>query len=383
VRKNNLANQLPNFIEFYNNVFKSLGIYGQMERMQEDSPYHRENNVARHTDMVVMNLIQRLSSNSVDVKTSHSPTLALMAAAFHDVGKPHVKEDKFTEERGNYKSFAGHELRSARMWEDFYANHKDYLKSAFNISGVDAYVISVMIEHHRPWGTKNPKKLLNIFRSMLNNKNFLSYLDLLWADNMGRITDDKNNMKNVEEKIQHYILLSNDMDFPIVRSDNTITLSSAPTTDAPTLYVPVGTSGSGKSTFFDKELTTLDVVVHSMDQLRLELYSNDPAIAFKESCDDPEFSSKVMRDFVSKIKDGGSMYIDNTNLSAKRRRVYLTEADRRGYHTCAQLFRVPLDTLKSRRITRDDKQLPESSVVNQYYGLSYPLIGEFSTIVLK
>ena len=378
MRDNEETNLVTNFIEWYHQVFTDSELYKSMATTVESSPYHREKSVAVHTDMVVMNLLSALSR---DVIAPKAMLCGLFAAAFHDTGKPVVVQVKNNEERGDYKSFAEHERASARLWESFYLKNRNFLLSVFGINNIDSYVIAVMIEWHRPWSLKDKEKIKNIHRSLLSRDNISVYHYLLWADNAGRISDDENNLESVKLKISRYREIANEIsNFPIV---DTVydKISMVPETDFElALMMPIGVSGAGKSTFYDSHVASGNAKVHSMDLLRISFYGDDPQVAFKKSMEDSDFSAKVMKDFIQKIKLDQDLYIDNTNLSMKRRRKYLIEARRRKFVTVAYLFRISLDDVLKRQLKRGNKKVPSSSVAKQHAALTYPLIGEFDRI---
>ena len=148
------------FISWYNNDFKTSILWDAMERTSENSPWHREISVAAHTDMVVMTLLGFQNRTLHDNKNA---LLALFAAAFHDVGKPSMRFEKHSEARGTYYSYAEHELRSARLWQDYYMTNRVDMMLRFGLSLQDFYTIAVMIEKHRPWGMKDKTKINGIF----------------------------------------------------------------------------------------------------------------------------------------------------------------------------------------------------------------------------
>ena len=110
--------QTSRLLSWYHNTFKDTSLFRDMEAMTEGSPYHRERNVGIHTDMVVAQYL--LAAEKCDTYD-----LGLLVCIFHDVGKPSSVVHKHNEERGYYKSFPGHEWKSARMWEDYVTTNWD------------------------------------------------------------------------------------------------------------------------------------------------------------------------------------------------------------------------------------------------------------------
>lgn len=151
----------------------------------------------------------------------------------------------------------------------------------------------------------------------------------------------------------------------------------------PILYVAVGPSGSGKSTAFRKLKEKNPNINHfSWDDLRHEWYdANDYARAWEMSCADKEFKNKAQAVFESLIVQNQDLYIDNTNLTVKRRRPYINRARALGYKVVAITFDVDLKTAISRQSTRGDKYVSEGAVRKQFESLQPPTIGEFDKVI--
>jgi predicted kinase len=163
----------------------------------------------------------------------------------------------------------------------------------------------------------------------------------------------------------------------------------------PILFIPIGASGSGKSTFREKLLMdNPNLPVFCLDDLRLEWYidaeedgeySHKEAYskAFERACDDTTFNSKANARYMEMIKTGDDLYVDNTNTSAKRRRFYITEARKRGYYIQAIIFPIELQELIDRQTTRSDKNVPIFAVQRMYMGLQLPSYGDFDGILVE
>ena len=376
--------QLRDFVNWYNNEFKLNGMYQLMETISENSPYHREPTVAAHTDMVVMTLLGLQHNKSTN---AHARLLALFAAAFHDTGKPSMRVEKHSDARGTYYAYSGHELRSARLWQDFYMSNRMMFEDRFQIMIKDFYIVCVMIEKHRPWGIKDMTKISGIFAS-LGDKYSDEWLNLLVADNAGRLQDDPESYKQSIASVDTYRKLHKTHDFDhaaFVKHRAKIMQINKEVNDekfVPRLIMPIAQSGAGKSTAWDRlqkwdvhlNEEALDFWSHSMDSIRANLYGHDAEVAFQKSIKDPDFSKQVQQHFVGLVKERKNIYVDNTNLSAKRRRFYLTEAKKHGYHTRAILFPMSLDAALKQNAERTDKTIPTEVVLRQYFALSMPLM---------
>lgn len=365
---------LRNFVSWYNNEFKFNSLYKVMANISEDSPHHREVNIAAHTDMVVMSLLALQSNNE---HNSRAHLFALFVAAFHDVGKPASRTEKFSADNGKYYSFAGHELRSSRLWWDYYASNIAMMQERFGIKMHDAYEIAVMIEKHLPWNIKNIKKKHAICDS-IGSHNVVGYLQLLAADSAGRISDNVNAFDENIDKIRGLYATFNK------RNIENPTIANPWANDRPILVMPIAQSGAGKSTTWDR-LKTRDPSLFqerprfkrcSMDIVRTELYGTDYEKAFKASTEDKNFMKHVQHDFITLVRNASNIYVDNTNLSAKRRNFYITEARRRDYKICAFLYPMSIQNAVTQNSKRTDKKIPHDVVIRQYMSMSMPLLGD-------
>lgn len=351
------------FIQWYFNEFRSYPVYLKMAGMSEgNSPWHRENTIGIHTDMVVTHYI----ANAPEVWESNE-VLGALACAFHDVGKPRASEKngiKFKPNRGEYLSFGGHEQISARMTEDWFAKHWTDMSTRFNLRPQDIYSVVWMIEYHLPWGVKKQHKLDAIAQTA-NNMNIVApFVQFLMADSYGRLSDDGPDKR---AKTTEWCTT-------FVENTNVVPLAPLYEKDQPVLFMPIAASGSGKSTFF-KNYHLDGQLIHSMDLLRLEWYGDDPEQAFQAACKDKTFESKVKESFKELLKEGKTIFVDNTNLGKKRRAFYITEARRAGFFIIGILMPVSLDEILDRQGLRGDKSIPKDAVIRHYNTLQMPHLG--------
>jgi predicted kinase len=147
----------------------------------------------------------------------------------------------------------------------------------------------------------------------------------------------------------------------------------------PILYIPIGASGSGKSTYLRKlREENPDILSFSWDDLRMEWYDPDNyGNAFRLSTEDKDFITKSQQVFRNMVKTGKDIYVDNTNLTAKRRKFYIDIAKRAGYRTVGIEMPVDVETIVARQKTRGDKNVKETAVRDQHAKLQPPRPGEF------
>jgi predicted kinase len=358
---------------------KTLSLFQRMEGTVEDSPWHREANVLVHTDMVVDQYVRMVDAECYSAHTdsiipwSKEDYLGAIAAAFHDTGKPASEIKKWSEARGDYRAYHGHELLSARIFETYAAERFPML------SGDDIAMVSFIIEHHMPWNVEDKEKRRQLALTANRYGGAEIFARHLLADQCGRFSDDQEaKVKRADEWVEEFMKLADEVKTP---RWNEVVLPD----DAPIMYIPIAPSGAGKST----HLASLrgkhpDMNVFSLDALRHEWYdANDYTKAYEGSVNDKSFEARANARFHAQVKERRPMYIDNTNLSARRRKMYIEAARKNGYRTVAVLMPISLDLLLKRRTSRPDKTVPESAVRQQYNSLQAPLYGEFHTIVVS
>lgn len=351
------------FDEFSTNV----PVFSAMRKTTEDSPWHRESSVAVHTNMVIAHFIAGVTKTEWD----RDDVCRALALAFHDVGKPTSKVEKFSEARGKYFRFSGHEQASARLWEDYACTEWKMLQDLFGLLPRHIYKIGWIIEYHKPWDIKRKDKLTKLALTINELTWADSFGEVIMADTRGRIQDDRPaSMNQAADWVRDMVVLADEL------------ANSSPSLDPskPELCVLIGPSGAGKSTWVANNAP--NHAHYSWDSLRLDWYDADYGKAFEMSCDDKSFMNKAQAEFIRLLKLGDSVVVDNTNLGNKRRSFYITEAKKRGYGIKAVLFPISCHDVVERQSTRGDKQVPMGAVINQYMGMQYPLYGDYDDIVV-
>lgn len=353
---------------------QTLPLFQRMANTVEDSPWHREENVLVHTGMVVREYIKLTDMYDAHTDTmvpwTRNEYLGGIAAAFHDTGKPAAEIKKFSEARGNYRAYHGHELLSARLFETYACDRAPMFTAA------EIALVSFIIEHHMPWSVEDKEKRRNLALTTNHYGGAELFCNHLLADQYGRFSDDQDaKVKRADEWVNEFLELAMEVKKP---KWNEVILPDG----APVMYVPIAPSGAGKSTLLSKLREEIpDINVFSLDALRHEWYdANDYGKAYQGSVDDKGFEAKANARFHAQVKERRSMYIDNTNLSARRRKMYLEGARKNGYKTIAVLMPISLDVLLARRTKRGDKTVPESAVRQHYNALQAPMLGEFHEI---
>lgn len=354
----------------------------------EDSPYHREANVWVHTEMV----LSKFSQYSEGM-TDKQILMGQLACLFHDVGKPSCEQVKHSEEKGEYRSYTGHENKSSRMWEDFYMTQLQS-KGIFHtvLSSLTAWelmAIQYMIAFHLAY-RMNEKKMNDLVATIayLSNKVGFDlhqvYKAVLRSDGYGRITD---NQEATRSQIEDTILMY---------ETSTLQKENAEYSKPLALYL-VGASGTGKSSYVAKlKEQGLNVLHYSWDDLRLALFAEhqDKDIYTDVDLYEKAFqygqthSSELTRIFKVDLDKKRKMaiasnlqniktylVIDNTNLTNKKRGEIFHQLGSHFQHYVV-LTPVALDTVLNRQYTRKDKQVNPKIVKTMYYTVELPLIGK-------
>lgn len=372
------------FIRWYFNQFVDLDpLHIEMSTVFEDSPWHRERNVAVHTNMVVAEYLNRVGKSS---HWSVRDLYGAFACAFHDVGKPAARTEAYKPERGTYYRYGGHELVSARLWEDWAVRNWEFLKEEFDLSSKAIHATGWLIENHLPWSIKKAEKRRLLALGVKDAVNNIEvFINVVKADTWGRISDDATEKKATvnawcEEFRYLFKEVTNEYKNRYVNPD------------APIMYMPIGVSGSGKSTMMNSEGMKCvmeedgvegELLHFSMDVFRQNWYDVDNyANAFKLACEDKQFMNKVNTMFCKMLETGQSIYADNINISKKRRAHYIRQARQFGYNIKVILLPVDLQTVIDRQETRTDKTVPLDAVERQYMSLALPSKGEADDIII-
>jgi hypothetical protein len=175
------------FEYFFKEKFAKTDMWRAMQNERENSPWHREANVAVHTEMLLRWYNENLCSN----RSEWQQMITRVACLMHDIGKPPSRIVKESEERGVYNAYHGHELVSARMWTNYAVNNVD-VRDILAFNKEDIAFVALMLEHHVPFALANTRKrhaLKMAFYGRKGDEGHRAWLDLLLSDQHGRISD--------------------------------------------------------------------------------------------------------------------------------------------------------------------------------------------------
>lgn len=354
-------------LEQFISGFKESDQWATMAGTVENSPWHREANVAVHTEMVLQHFKERFAHKY----SERAVTVGTIALLFHDAGKPAAEEvlEKKDGSGEMYRRYAGHEQNSAVTFQECYMN-MGLLREL--LTPKEARAVRWLIEHHLPYGYKDKQKRAGLAigtASALKEAGvpYELFFDCLRSDAAGRISDGhEEKLKAVEDWIAEFSQI-----------DVTPTAAS----NLPTMYILVGPSGSGKTTWTCARWDSERDVVISYDTIKLDFWmcKNKPT----QSVIDPvkhyaaawEFANKHESEFnkfanehiTRKLefvkKTGGDVYIDMVNASKKRRAKFVELAKK--FNVVGVEFWNRFETLMARQKTRPDKDVPYTAVSQQ------------------
>lgn len=367
----------------YITKFQASEAWATMVATVEASPWHREANVGVHTQMA-MDYYER---HFAPWRTAQQNKLAMIELCFHDTGKPTAEEVVEKKDgSGVYRRYAGHEQDSAVTFTGQWLKDPA-LRALLTVD--EARQIRWMIESHLPFGLKDKVKrsALRTALSQVMREHEQTFYDCLRSDAAGRISDGhEQKLQDVEDWIAEF----DKVDFtPFAKVDPF----------GGTTYILVGPSGSGKTTWVEENKRASTRMV-SMDTYRLAFYhmmepcsdeelgrtitAEEMKLTYREAfayCCDNEAAFKKYHD--EKLADAyhyakiakADVFVDNTNGSKKARAKYVQAARNIGHRVVAVEFWNTFETLLARQKTRGDKEVPYSSLKQQYFAQTCAWLG--------
>lgn len=362
-------------------------VLNDMKNTVENSPYHREDNVYHHTELVVNSYVNQLGDES----WSYMDMLGAFSCVFHDFGKPYTEETHYRDDGSAYRSYKNHEVYSHGCWVDFWCSNEWGIKSLIP-SVFDMYLIGTLIATHMPYKT-SMKNNYNLKNHMSHYELYDVYIRILRADCEGKMADDN---KKMHQQVENWI-----SDF------ENITLTTNNGFNNLHGYVLCGPAGSGKSSYTEK-FNENDIIVSSNDLACTKLYPNlSYTDAFNKLNYRYEESSKAIDDDILEVFNVSSskknvertfketmnivnsklalraedenkrIIFDNTHTSIKARS--RTAASHRNMEIHMVVFYLSFVELIDRNENRN-KSVPYHVIKDMYYYFMPPLYGEYDSI---
>jgi predicted kinase len=349
--------------ELFLESFKGTLLWENMESETEGTRWHGEENVAVHTQMV-------LDEYCMDImeEWTKQDLLGYLACLFHDVGKPDSK--RVVEKEGKpHNTYKRHEALSARLWEDFIVS-QPLLAANIGLTQIDIFTVAWMVQSHLVFNIVKPLKVAMIKKTCEKLEIVKQFIRMVMSDTKGRITD------NMPEKVKFthdWFVNFNKLDVSQYKTPGEF--------QGKVLYMPIGAPGSGKTTLFsqvDAANEHAEMVVFSYDNIRKEVNGS-----YKESDVKPGFYEMANKRFFKMAAKHCSIYVDNMNLSKKRRGWVLSHAKSKGFHTVAIIKLITIsDCMKNNKSRCIDKVVPDEILIEKYINLNYPSFIEFDEIMV-
>lgn len=367
---------IQDFFTFYDKV-RQTETWKVMASTVEASPWHREANVAVHTQMCVDSYLDCIQGQ----RTPMQDLITLVSLVFHDFGKPEAEETIEREDGYTYRRYAGHERISANeMMNCLIETGLIHDLRAMGFTDADIRAVKFIVENHLPYGLKDKQKRQNLaitLRDTLGD-NVTCFFDQLISDTRGRISDDQDTkIQAVKDWIAEFK--------EIVPDAEMIKMPGMKQ-----LFVLHGPVGAGKSTWIksfaaDEEVFSEDAerFVFARKHMTAEVapevqadpkkfyevvwqFCSDNDAAFRKHCDEV---------YLRMIKTKNVVVVDGTNQTRKRRARYISPARQAGFYVKSVEFYTSMTTSAMRQVTRPDKRVPRTSVHKIYMNLETPWYG--------
>jgi len=317
----------------------------------EPNSYHLENEIWKHTDMV---MDQALQFNVPEI---------MISALLHDIGKTKVWVDNHENKR---RRFTNHEAMSVFM-------AKPILKKLQETHIFDAEMVLKIIGFHGSlynyFNVKgiNPKYFSKI-ASMFTRNELEMLRDFYVCDHEGRIQEvPKGDIIDVINDFNTIISM--------------IPYKGTQIIPDKTLTILIGPPKAGKSTFINSFDT--EAVIVSRDNLVMK-YGKGETYSEKwkslSNSEQSEIDKELMKKFHTAIKNGKSVIVDMTNMSGKSRRKWLNDNKVKDYFKIAEVFIEPKEVLMSRMTP--DKNIPEKVIDSMMRSFVFPNYSDFNKIVV-
>lgn len=147
--------------------------------------------------------------------------------------------------------------------------------------------------------------------------------------------------------------------------------------DIPVCIMLVGLPGSGKSTFADNISKNIDVVIHSTDAIRKELFGDEndqqnPQLVFETAY------NRIRRD----LQEGYNVIFDATNLRQKNRRMFLQYISDIPHRNICVLMNTPFKECMRRNDMRE-RRVPRKVLFRMKKAMEFPTIQEGFEVIKR
>lgn len=365
---------------------KATPEWQQMVNTVEDSPWHREANVAVHTEMCIDFYIKNIAVN----RTEKQNMITLLSLLFHDFGKPETEETLEKKEHPGvfFRRYARHEKVSANIFINVILDYPEILDEilAANVNWDDIRAIKWMVEHHLPYGLKNKQKRELMKKTLVCTlgENQQCFYDQLISDANGRISDDHaQKLKDVDNWVTEF------KEVPLIDHPGKYAVDPAPM-----VFMLVGCSGAGKSTWVAHMLyKNPELLVVSEDDWRIKyalanMVDNGEKLEgiseagyyqraweFCHLNKNSGYEKYAQQEFKMVMDQNKSFILDRTNQSRKNRGKFINVARDKGFKITSIEFYVSETELNKRQQTREDKLISPQRIHQMVMNMETPWYG--------
>lgn len=183
-------------------MVKVTPVWQAMVNTVEGTQWHREDNVAVHTEMTMNHFYEVFYAH----RTPRQQFIALLSLLCHDFGKPPTER---TNPKTGKHQYLGHEPVSGSMMLDFFRDHPEIYEEIVMFGYGDSEIAAArfIIDNHLPYGMRQPKKvqaLKDEIEKFLGEDAEVFY-DVLRSDSAGRIMDNRESrLAEVEGWIEQF-----------------------------------------------------------------------------------------------------------------------------------------------------------------------------------
>ena len=363
----------------------NLPHFKEMENTQQNPRWHSEGNCLKHVQLTCEHAIRYMEENTD--RSLHNKRLFILAALFHDVGKP---KTTFVGKDGNFHSY-GHEDVGSKIVRQMLWDWPIYERE---------YIAHMVKWHMSPLFFKksnNPEDMVNKITKVLPYKDIYA---LKMADLEGALQDPEFSTKEQDRGILNEFL---EIAERLNRIPNLSMLKAFPSRENPELnnwvgcsgdmpyygkdeavvHVMIGLPGSGKNTYLDymiEKNPEKEFIILSRDDIRVELgYCTADEKIVGTDAQEKKVTQIFNERFLSAVNEKKEIIINNINLSKKRRKALKSFLGKRKVTWCYWYIEAP--TFQD-NIERRKGQISESVFHNMVQNFDFPEPEEYTNFTV-
>lgn len=306
-----------NMNPIWNKIY-ALDCFNVMKETKQSAEWHKEGNVANHTERVVKEMKNILDGRQCDVDSEDY--LVLMSAALcHDLGKPSTTT--FDQEKQDYSckghGFAGEKIvRKLFFEDDFWLREK---------------VCWLVRNHMAPFYLKNENGEYDadkIKRLSIGPVTLDFLLTLNWADATGSINDHETSSDVVKRLNETCGFAINNCDnciekpYNYKRCEKLNLYSGLPevieqSTPEFTVYIMIGLPGAGKDTWIQNNIPNVPMLCRDVIRTEIGIEGEKP---FGTEEQENEVTRILAERLIEYCRNKRTCVVNNTNIMKMRRK---------------------------------------------------------------